>query len=114
MNCPKKVYLTETGFTFIKPKDFVEYEKSPPDYFNRIRKREKRRKHEMETQKRKCAFCNKPSTKVFTPLLGTIPIEPQGNMEYKINGSGVLCCDKHELSYECVKIEAYPHSINKL
>ena len=62
-------------------------------------------------KKRKCAFCNKPATKVSTPLLGTIPREPQGNMEFKINGGGVLCCDKHELSYECVKIESYPHCI---
>ena len=58
MNCPKcgkrmEIYLTEKGFTFIKPKDQIKYDKSPSDYFDEIRKREKNRLKELNTMETK-------------------------------------------------------------
>ncbi len=55
--------------------------------------------------KRKCTFCDNPATKIYSPMLGAIPKDPQGYIEYKLIGNGLFVCDKHELSYECVEIE---------
>jgi len=62
----------------------------------------------MSIKKRKCAFCDKPATRIFTPMLGTIPKDPQGSIHFKYIGIEMLLCDKHELRYECAEIESYP------
>jgi len=61
--------------------------------------------------KRKCAFCDNVATKIYSPILGTIPKDPQGYMKYKLIGNGLFVCDKHELKYEGMKIENYFNGI---
>ena len=58
-------------------------------------------------KKRKCAFCDKPATRVLTPMIAEVPKEAQGDLKYVSIGSNIFVCDNHTLDYQDVSIKVF-------